>query len=114
MFPTGNLTDELEIPGTGVVQATLVDAGIPTIFVRAKDIGYQGIELQEAINGDPAALARLEMIRACGALRMGLITSLDEAANRPHTPKLALIAAPQSYRSSSNKMIHAESVDVYG
>ncbi|WP_459205244.1 2-methylaconitate cis-trans isomerase PrpF [Pseudomonas sp. MLB6B] len=112
MFPTGNLVDTLEVPGIGSLQATLIDAGIPTIFVNAADLGYTGSELQDAINGDPAALARFETLRAHGALRMGLIGQLEEAANRQHTPKVAFVAPPASYTASSGKAVQAEDIDL--
>ncbi|WP_231886714.1 2-methylaconitate cis-trans isomerase PrpF, partial [Bordetella trematum] len=112
MFPTGNLVDTLEVPGVGSFQATMINSGIPTIFLQAEALGYNGTELQEAINGDPAALARLETIRAHGALRMGLIKSLDEAASRQHTPKVAFVAPPTDYVASSGKTIAAGDVDL--
>ncbi|MGB9088741.1 MAG: 2-methylaconitate cis-trans isomerase PrpF [Pseudomonas farsensis] len=112
MFPTGNLVDELEVPGIGTFKATLINAGIPTIFVNAADIGYTGTELQDAINSDPAALARFETIRAYGAVRMGLIEHIDQAAGRQHTPKVAFVAAPASYTASSGKPVKAEDVDL--
>ncbi len=112
MFPTGNLVDELEVPGVGTLKATMINAGIPTIFVDAAAIGYSGAELQDAINGDPAALARFETIRAYGAVRMGLIKHIDEAAKRQHTPKVAFVAAPVSYVSSSGKQVAAGDVDL--
>ena len=112
MFPTGNLVDDLEVPGVGTFKATLINAGIPTIFVNAEDIGYTGAELQGAINGDPKALAMFETIRAYGALRMGLIKDLDEAAKRQHTPKVAFVAKPAEYVSSSGKVIKAGDVDL--
>ncbi|WP_434627980.1 2-methylaconitate cis-trans isomerase PrpF [Chromobacterium sp. CV08] len=112
MFPTGNLVDTLEVPGVGAFPATLINAGIPTIFVNAADIGYTGAELQDAINGDPAALARFETIRAHGALRMGLINSLDEIASRQHTPKIAFVAPPADYLASSGKPVHAADIDL--
>ncbi len=112
MFPTGNLVDTLEVPGVGSFQATMINSGIPTIFLQAEALGYNGTELQEAINGDPAALARLETIRAHGALRMGLIKSLDEAASRQHTPKRAVVAPPTDYVASSGKTIAAGDVDL--
>ncbi|SFM53263.1 2-methylaconitate cis-trans isomerase PrpF [Marinobacter zhejiangensis] len=112
MFPTGNLVDDLEVPGVGTFKATMINAGIPTIFLNAADIGYQGTELQEAINGDPEALARFETIRAHGALKIGLIGSVEEAAARQHTPKIAFVAPPQDYLSSSGKQILASDVDV--
>ncbi|WP_313739377.1 2-methylaconitate cis-trans isomerase PrpF [Pseudomonas sp.] len=112
MFPTGNLVDTLEVPGIGSLQATLIDAGIPTIFVNAADLGYTGTELQDAINGDPAALARFETLRAHGALRMGLIGRLEEAANRQHTPKVAFVAPPASYTASSGKVVQAADIDL--
>ncbi len=92
MFPTGNLVDELEVPGLGTLKATMINAGIPTIFVNAADVGYTGTELQDAINGDPRALAMFETIRAHGAVRMGLIKDTGEAAGRQHTPKVAFVA----------------------
>lgn len=92
MFPTGNLVDDLDVPGVGTFRATLIDAGIPTIFIDAQALGYTGTELQDAINGDPKALAMFETVRAYGALRMGLIKGLDEAAKRQHTPKVAFVA----------------------
>ncbi|MBX9298866.1 2-methylaconitate cis-trans isomerase PrpF [Chromobacterium vaccinii] len=112
MFPTGNLVDTLEVPGVGAFPATLINAGIPTIFVNAADIGYAGTELQDAINSDPAALARFETIRAHGALRMGLIKSLDEIATRQHTPKIAFVAPPADYFASSGKPVKASDIDV--
>ncbi|WP_372018011.1 2-methylaconitate cis-trans isomerase PrpF [Pseudoxanthomonas sp. 10H] len=112
MFPTGQLVDTLEVPGVGTFPATLINAGIPTIFLNAADIGYSGSELQEAINGDPAALARLEAIRAHGALRMGLIADVAEAARRQHTPKLAFVAPPAGYTASSGKPVDAGDIDL--
>ena len=112
MFPTGNLVDDLDVPGIGVLKVTMINAGIPTIFVDADAIGYTGTELQDAINGDPAALARFETIRAHGALRMGLISHLDEAAKRQHTPKVAFVAKPASYVSSSGKKVAAGDIDL--
>ncbi|MCP1444383.1 putative AcnD-accessory protein PrpF [Pseudomonas sp. GGS8] len=112
MFPTGNLVDDLEVPGVGTFKATLINAGIPTIFINAEDIGYTGTELQGAINGDLEALAMFETIRAYGALRMGLIQHLDEAAKRQHTPKVAFVAKPADYIASSGKAIAATDVDL--
>ena len=112
MFPTGNLVDELEVPGIGTFQATMISAGIPTVFVSAEDIGYQGTELREDINGDPAQLARFEKIRVAGALRMGLIKTAEEALTRQHTPKIAFISKPKSYKASSGKTIEAGEVDL--
>ncbi|WP_312961233.1 2-methylaconitate cis-trans isomerase PrpF [Stutzerimonas nitrititolerans] len=112
MFPTGNLVDELEVPGIGTFQATMISAGIPTVFVNAEDIGYQGTELREDINGDPAQLARFEKIRVAGALRMGLIKTAEEALTRQHTPKVAFISKPKSYKASSGKTIEAGEVDL--
>jgi probable AcnD-accessory protein PrpF len=112
MFPTGNVVDELDVPGVGHFAATLINAGIPTIFLNAKDLGYTGTELQGAINGDPQALARFEAIRAHGALRMGLIQNLSEAAKRQHTPKIAFVAPPASYTASSGKHIKAGDIDL--
>ncbi len=112
MFPTGNVVDILEVPGVGSFQATLINAGIPTIFLNAADLGYKGTELQDAINGDAAALQRFETIRAHGALRMGLISSLEQAATRQHTPKVAFVAPPADYVASSGKAVAASDVDV--
>ncbi|MCE1170472.1 MAG: 2-methylaconitate cis-trans isomerase PrpF [Azovibrio sp.] len=116
MFPTGQVVDELEVPASLVVggrlQATLINAGIPTIFVNAADIGYRGTELQEAINGDPGALAGFETLRAIGALKMGLIDRLEDAARRQHTPKIAFVAPPIDYVASSGRTVRASEVDL--
>jgi probable AcnD-accessory protein PrpF len=112
MFPTGNLVDDLDVPGIGTLRATMINAGIPTIFVDADAIGYTGTELQDAINGDPEALARFEKIRAHGAVRMGLIKDVSEAAKRQHTPKVAFVARPAAYVSSSGKAVAANDVDL--
>ncbi len=112
MFPTGNLVDELEVPGVGTLNATMINAGIPTIFVNAEDIGYKGTELQNDINSDPKALAMFETIRAHGAVKMGLISDIAEAASRQHTPKVAFVAKPSDYVSSSGKQINAADIDV--
>ncbi|BDU16378.1 2-methylaconitate cis-trans isomerase PrpF [Lysobacter auxotrophicus] len=112
MFPTGNLIDELEVPGVGTFKATMITAGIPTIFLDAADLGYTGSELQDAINKDATALANFEKIRAHGALRMGLIKHLDEAKTRQHTPKVAFVAPPADYVSSSGKQVAANDIDL--
>ncbi|MEL4251431.1 2-methylaconitate cis-trans isomerase PrpF [Shewanella xiamenensis] len=112
MFPTGNLVDVLEVPGIGSFNATMINAGIPTIFINAEDLGYTGTELQDDINSDNAALAKFETIRAYGAVRMGLITHIDEAASRQHTPKVAFVAKPKNYVSSSGKAVAAEEIDL--
>ena len=116
MFPTGNLVDDLEVPVDivkgGVLKATMINAGIPTIFVNAQDIGYTGTELQEAINGDDKALTMFETIRAYGAVRMGLIQHLDEAVTRQHTPKVAFVSGPAEYASSSGKQVASSDVDL--
>lgn len=112
LFPTGNLVDTLDVPGIGSFEATMINSGIPTIFVRARDIGYTGTELQEAINGDPAALARFETIRAHGAVRMGLIKDVSEAPKRQHTPKIAFVAPPTDHVVSSGKHIAAGDIDL--
>jgi len=112
MFPTGNLVDDLEVPGIGSFKATMINAGIPTIFLNAEALGYIGTELQDAINGDAKALAMFETIRAHGALRMGLIKNLEEAAKRQHTPKIAFVAKPADYIASSGKKVSAGEIDL--
>jgi probable AcnD-accessory protein PrpF len=112
MFPTGKLVDDLEVPGVGTFKATMINAGIPTVFLNAEDIGYTGTELQEAINADDKALAMFETIRAHGAVRMGLIERIEEAAARQHTPKVAFVARPQGYAASSGKRIDADDIDL--
>jgi len=112
MFPTGNLIDDLEVPGIGTLKATMINAGIPTIFLNAEEIDYNGTELQEVINSSPEALERFETIRACGAVKMGLIDDVAEAANRQHIPKVAFVASPKDYTASSGKVIKANDIDL--
>jgi probable AcnD-accessory protein PrpF len=112
MFPTGNLVDELEVPGVGTLKATMINAGIPTIFLNAENIGYTGTELQDAINSDIKALSMFETIRAHGAVRMGLINTIEQAAGRQHTPKVAFVAQPGDYVASSGKQITAADIDL--
>jgi probable AcnD-accessory protein PrpF len=112
MFPTGHLVDDLEVPGIGVLKATMINAGIPTIFLNAAEIGYTGTELQDAINSDPKALAKFETIRAHGAVKMGLIAHVDEAAKRQHTPKVAFVARPADYAASSGKPVKGAEIDL--
>ena len=112
MFPTGNLIDDLDVPGVGTLKATMINAGIPTIFVDAESIGYKGTELQDAINSDDKAVAKFETIRAHGAVRMGLIKHIDEIATRQHTPKVAFVARPAGYVASSGKQVASADVDL--
>lgn len=113
MFPTGSLVDELEVPGVGTFQATMISAGIPTIFVNAEDINYKGTELQDDINNDDEALNMFETIRAYGAVKMGLINDIKEAESRQHTPKVAFVSAPKAYTTSSNKNISEDDIDLH-
>ncbi len=112
LFPTGNVVDDLEVPGVGTLKATMINAGIPTVFINAADIGYTGTELQDDINNDVAALEKLETIRAYGAVKMGLITNISEAQARQHTPKVAFVAAPLDYKASSGKVIEAANINL--
>ena len=112
LFPTGNVADDLEVPGVGTLKATMINAGIPTIFINATDIGYTGTELQDDINNDVAALKKLETIRAYGAVKMGLITNISEAQARQHTPKVAFVASPLDYKASSGKIIEAANINL--
>ena len=112
LFPTGNVVDDLEVPGVGTLKATMINAGIPTIFVNASDIGYSGTELQDDINSDNAALTMLESIRAHGAVKMGLIKNINEAQARQHTPKVAFVAPAKDYTASSGKHINASDISI--
>lgn len=112
MFPSGNVVDDLTVPGIGTLRVTMINSGIPTVFVNATDIGYTGSELQEAINGDGKALTMLESIRAHAAVRMGLIDRLEDAAKRQHSPKVAFVAPAAAYTSSSGKVIEADDIDL--
>ncbi|NRF25576.1 2-methylaconitate cis-trans isomerase PrpF [Vibrio coralliilyticus] len=112
MFPTGNLVDDLEVPEVGTFNATLINAGIPTIFIDADALGYSGTELQQDINSDELALARFEKIRAYGALKMGLIDKVEEAESRQHTPKVAFVSKAKSYQASSGKHVDDDDVDL--
>ena len=113
LFPTGNLVDDLEVPGIGTFKATMITAGIPTIFLNAADIGYKGTELQADINSDAEALARFEKIRSYGALKMGLISDLKEAETRQHTPKIAFVAPKSDFTTSSGKEVKAHEIDLH-
>ena len=112
MFPTGNVVDELVVPGIGTLEATLINAGIPTIFIHAESLGYSGTELQDDINQDEKALSKFELIRAHGALKMGLINKVEEAIDRQHTPKIAFVAPPKTYTASSGKVINQDEIDL--
>ena len=112
MFPTGQLVDDLDVPEIGTLKVTMINAGIPTVFVNASDIGYTGRELQEAINGDAKALAMLESIRAHAAVQMGLIERIEDAGKRQHSPKVAFVAPAATYTSSSGKVIPADDIDL--
>ena len=112
MFPTGNVIDQLDVPDIGSFKATFINAGIPTIFLNASDIGYTGAELQDDINADPLALAKFEKIRAYGAVKMGLMSDISEAEQRQHTPKIAFVAPPKTYVSSSGKAVNNSDVDL--
>ncbi len=112
MFPTGNVVDDLEVPGIGTFKATMINSGIPTIFVNADAIGYTGTELQKDINSDVAALEKFETIRAYGAVKMGLIQDISEAVARQHTPKIAFVSPAKSYEASSGKQISEQEIDI--
>ncbi|MFT0850811.1 2-methylaconitate cis-trans isomerase PrpF [Achromobacter sp. F4_2707] len=112
LFPTGQVVDELDVPGVGIFKATMINAGIPTVFLEAAALGYKGTELQDDINGDPKALAMFETVRAHASLRMGLISNLEEAAQRQHTPKIAFVAPPAEYTASSGKTVSSQEIDL--
>jgi probable AcnD-accessory protein PrpF len=112
-FPTGNHIDVLDVPGLGRIEATLINAGNPTVFVDAGSLGLKGTELQGDVNGDKALLERAEAVRALGAVAMGDAATPEEAtAKRPHTPKLAFVARPAAYRASDGRAVDAASIDL--
>jgi len=113
MFPTGRRIDMLDVPGLGTVEATLINAGNPTIFVDAARLGLSGTELQKDINGNAKILALAEAVRAHGAVAMGLVKTPEEAtAKRQHTPKLAFVSKPAGYTASDGKMVTPEAIDL--
>jgi len=112
IFPSGNVVDQLVVPGIGTFKVTMINAGIPTLFLNADELGYTGTELQDAINNDDAALTKFEIIRAYGALKMGLISNIEDAVARQHTPKIAFVSAPKNYVSSSGKQITCDDIDL--
>lgn len=112
LFPTGNVRDVFDVPDIGSFDATFLNAGIPIMFLKAEDLGYQGTELQDDINSDEHALTKFETIRAYGAIKMGLITDIKEAAQRQHTPKIAFVGQAKSYTASSGKKVNSEDIDL--
>lgn len=112
MFPTGNVVEKLEVPGEGELTATMINAGIPTIFLNADELGYTGTELQDDINNNEEVLARFENIRAHGAVKMGLIKHIDEAKDRQHTPKVAFVSPAKGYTASSGKNITEQDINL--
>jgi len=113
LFPTGNLIDDLEVEGIGTFKATMITAGIPTIFLNAEALGYKGTELQGDINADSDALERFETIRIAGALKMGLISDPAEALTKQHTPKIAFVSKAQDFITSSGKEVSASEMDLH-
>jgi 2-methylaconitate cis-trans-isomerase PrpF len=113
MFPTGNPIDTLDVPGVGVIELTMINAGNPAIFIDAAALGLKGSELQRDINGNADLLSKAEAIRAHAAVRMGLSRNADEASTlRPHTPKLAFVATPSAYVASSGKPVDPATLDI--
>ncbi len=112
LFPTGNLVDDLEVPDIGTYKATMITAGIPTIFLKAESLGYKGVELQADINFDKEALDKFEKIRSYGAVKMGLIANIEEAKTQQHTPKIAFVSKKQNYITSSGKQITTNDIDL--
>lgn len=113
MFPTGHKIDTLDVPGLGPMEATLINAGNPTIFIDAASLGLTGTELQGEVNGNPELLGLAEAIRAQGAVVMGLADNAAQATlKRPHTPKLALVAMPEHYTASDGKQVTQPAIDL--
>jgi probable AcnD-accessory protein PrpF len=113
MFPTGNAMDVLEVPGLGEVEATMIIAGNPTVFVDSAQIGLRGDEMQTGVNKDFSLLAKLEAVRAHAAVRMGLAETVEEATvRRLHTPKLCFVSLPLEYRASSGKIVEPGMIDL--
>jgi probable AcnD-accessory protein PrpF len=112
-FPTGNHIDLLDVPGVGRIEATLMNAGNPTVFIDAASLGLKGTELQGDVNGDKALLAWAEAVRAQGAVAIGVVATPEEATtSRPHTPKLAFVAKPARYTASDGRTVEAGSIDL--
>ena len=107
MFPTGHVRDTLDVPGVGKVEATLINAGLPTVFVAATSLGFTGTELQADINSNPERLARAEAVRMAGAQAMGIA-----ATPGSHTPKIAFVAAPADYTASDGKAVRGEDINL--
>jgi len=115
LLPTGNPADVLEVEGVGRLTVSLVDAANPVVFVNPQDLGLDGLEMPERVDGDHALLAKIEAIRAHAAVRMGLARTVAEATARsPGVPKLAFAAPPASYTSTRGSPVDGAAVDVVG
>lgn len=95
LLPTGNATDRLTVAGGGEIEASLIDAANPVVFVRASDLGQHATEAPQTLDSDPDLMTRIEAIRRAGAVKMGLADSAD--ATGPANPKIAMVAVPAPF-----------------
>lgn len=113
LLPTGNPTDILNAGGFGEFTASIVDAANPVVFVRASDLGLQGIELPREVDGNLELLAKIESIRAAAAVRIGLADTPEEATRKsPAVPKIAFVSPPSYYTTLSGTNVMAADVDL--
>ncbi len=113
LLPTGLPRQQCELADSRVVTISIVDAAIPTVFVRANELGADATQLAPALDAEQALQQTLEEIRCRSAVLLGLTPSLEEAHEQfQHIPKVVLVAPPATYLASSGKVVDAESVDL--
>ncbi|MGI6855137.1 2-methylaconitate cis-trans isomerase PrpF family protein [Mesorhizobium sp. 1B3] len=112
LLPAGEAESDLQVPGLGIIRATMIDAANPCVFVEAQSIGKLGIELPSTLDDDHACLAALESVRRSAAVAMGIAPNEDEAGRVPSIPKVAIVSKPTDYITISGRMIGREDHEI--
>lgn len=114
-LPTGALREQVEVPGLGHVPVSILDVGNPAVFVAAEALGAPdaAAALPADLDAEAVLQGRLERIRCEAAVRIGLADSLGDAARHHRTvPKVALVAPPRAYPTTSGAEVPAAAADL--
>ncbi len=112
LLPTGNPIDTLDANGMRGIEASMVDAANPCVFVAADALGASGVEMPDELEANGALLRRLEAIRIAASLRMGIAKTAEAAARIPSIPKVAMVAPAREARTLAGERLAAEHADV--
>jgi 2-methylaconitate cis-trans-isomerase PrpF len=112
LLPLGAPRNDIDVPGLGRIEVSVVDLANLAIYVRAETLGMTGTEEPTAIDNDTALLAKINAVRGVVAHKVGLGDYWDRGGEQA-TPKLVVVRAPIRYPNFvTGRLVEASDTDI--